>query len=135
MTLQTGIDHVEISRIAHAMRNPRFLPRYFGERELAYLAMKNYPPASVAAGFCVKEAFAKALGTGLRGFALREVELLRAENGRPYLAFSGKAAALAAAGGLHFEVSISHDKHYAMAQVIAYAKLDVSPAQCGEEKP
>ncbi|MCL2857208.1 MAG: holo-ACP synthase [Oscillospiraceae bacterium] len=120
MTLQIGIDHLEISRIAKAMENPRFLPRYFGERELAYLARKKFPPASVAAGFCAKEAFAKALGTGIRGFALREIELLRAESGRPYLAFTGKAAALVEASGLRFEVSVSHDKHYALAQVIGY---------------
>ena len=124
MTLHTGIDHIEIARIAKAMQNPRFLTRYFGHRELAYLAQKKIPPASVAAGFCAKEAFAKALGTGIRGFTLREVELLRAENGRPYLAFSGKAAALVESSGLHFEVSISHDKQYALAQVIGYAKGD-----------
>ena len=124
MTLRVGIDHLEISRIARAMENPRFLPRYFGERELAQLERRRFPPASVAAGFCAKEAFAKALGTGIRGFALREVELLRAENGRPYLAFSGRAAALAEASGLRFEVSVSHDRRYALAQVIGYAEGD-----------
>ena len=124
MNLHIGIDHLEIARIAKAMENPRFLPRYFGGRELAYLERKKFPPASVAAGFCAKEAFAKALGTGIRGFALREVELLRTENGRPYLAFSGKAAALVAASGLRFEVSLSHDRRYALAQVIGYAEGD-----------
>jgi len=102
------------------MENPRFLPRYFGTRETQYFERKKFAPATVAANFCAKEAFAKALGTGIRGFALREVELLREENGRPYLAFSGKAAALVEASGLRFEVSISHDRHYAIAQVIGY---------------
>ena len=120
MELRVGIDHLEIARIVRAIQRPRFLHRYFGERELAYLERRNFPPASVAAGFCAKEAFAKALGTGLRGFALREVELLRAENGRPYLAFSGKAAELVKASGMRFEVSVSHDARYALAQVIGY---------------
>ena len=124
MTLRVGIDHIEIKRVAKAARNPRFLPRYCGEREFVYLRQKAFPPASVAVSFCAKEAFGKTLGTGIRGFALREVELLRTENGRPYLAFSGKAAALVAASGLHFEVSVSHDRRYAMAQVIGYAEGD-----------
>lgn len=120
MTLRVGIDHVEIKRIAKAMENPRFLPRCFGESELTYLRQRGCPPASVAAGFCAKEAFAKALGIGVRGFYPREVELLRDENGRPFLAFSGRALKLATESGLRFEVSVSHDKHYAMAQVIGY---------------
>ena len=120
MNLRVGIDHLEISRIAKAMENPRFLPRYFGKGELKYFKEKKFSPASVAANFCAKEAFAKALGTGIRGFALREIELLREENGRPYLAFSGKGAALVKASGRRFEVSVSHDKRYAIAQVIGY---------------
>jgi len=122
MTLRVGIDHLETRRIAKAMKNPRFLPRYFGEGEIAYLAGRGFPPASVAAGFCAKEAFAKALGIGLRVFSLREIELLREENGRPYLAFSGEARRLAEESGLAFEVSISHDRQYAIAQVIGYRK-------------
>ena len=124
MTLRVGIDHLETRRIAKAMENPKFLPRYFGSRELAYLSSRRFPPASVAAGFCAKEAFAKALGIGLRVFALREVELLREENGRPYLAFSGKAHTLAKESGLTFEVSISHDRQYAIAQVVGYKAID-----------
>jgi len=120
MNLHVGIDHLETSRIAKAMQNPRFLPRYFGVRELEYFERRKFSPATVAANFCAKEAFAKALGTGIRGFALREVELLREENGRPYLAFSGKAAELVNAGCMRFEVSVSHDRHYALAQVIGY---------------
>ena len=120
MRLQVGIDHVEVSRVAKAMANPRFLPRFFGQRELALLEGRGFAPASVAAGFCAKEAFSKALGTGIRDFELREVELLRAENGRPFLVFSGKALALVQQSGFSFEVSISHDKRYALAQVIAY---------------
>ena len=121
MTLRVGIDHVEIGRISKIMENPRFLPRFFGKRELAYLRQKGFPPASVAANFCAKEAFSKALGTGLRGFKIREVELLREENGRPFLSFSGRALELVQQSGLRFEVSVSHDRHYALVQVIGFS--------------
>ena len=120
MNLRIGIDHVEISRIARAMKNPRFLARYFGEREIAFFERRGFSPASVAANFCAKEAFSKALGTGVRGFALREVELLREEGGRPYLAFSGRALALVRGSGLRFEVSVSHDRCYAVVQVVGF---------------
>ena len=120
MDLRVGIDHVEIKRIAKAMRNPKFLPRFFGEREIALLERRGLPAASVAAGFCAKEAFSKALGTGLRGFYLREVELLREENGRPFLSFCGRALDLVKKSGMRFEVSVSHNRYCAMAQVVAY---------------
>ena len=38
---------------------------------------------TAAANFAAKEAFLKAAGTGLGGFALSELALLRAENGAP----------------------------------------------------
>ena len=44
-----------------------------------------------AARFAAKEAFAKALGTGIRGFSLTEIEVREDEAGRPYLSLSGRA--------------------------------------------
>lgn len=120
MTLRTGIDLIEIHRIRGVLENPRFLQRFFGPAERAWLAGRGNPPHSVAAGFCAKEAFGKALGTGVRGFALREVELLRDKLGAPYFALSGRAAALAGEQGLAFAVSISHTREHAIAQVVAW---------------
>jgi len=45
---------------------------------------------TIAANFAAKEAFSKALGTGVRGFLLAEVSVLRNELGAPYLALSGQ---------------------------------------------
>ncbi len=44
--------------------NPRFLSRVFGERELELYRKRGCPASFLAANFCAKEAFAKALGTG-----------------------------------------------------------------------
>ena len=129
MKMRVGIDHVEVSRIARAMRTPRFLPRYFGREEIAHFESKGFAPTGVAANFCAKEAFAKALGTGVRGFSLREVQTLREGSGRPYFVFSGGALALVEQSGLTFEVSLSHDKRYALAQVIGYSTKE--GGQCG----
>ena len=76
-----------------------------------------FAQAGVEVGVVVGFAFAKALGTGLRGFALNEVEVLRDALGKPYFALSGRAAARAE--GLVFSLSLTHDGGYAAAFVVA----------------
>ena len=116
MLLSAGIDLIETERIRRSIRNPRFRSRVFGEAERSQLAARGFPVPSAAACFCAKEAFSKAVGTGLRAFDLRDVQLLRdEETGRPFLALSGTALRLA--GGARFAVSVSHTKDYACAVV------------------
>ncbi len=117
--LSVGIDLVEIDRIEHAMKNPRFCRRVLGAAEFAQLEMRGFPIQSVAASFCAKEAFSKALGTGVRGFELHEVELLRGEDGKPSLHLSGRAFKIAQERKLDFSVSVTHTRAYASAVVIA----------------
>ncbi len=93
--LFVGIDSVEINRIEKAMKNPRFCQRVFGEAENSLLAMRGFSAESAAACFCAKEAFSKAMGTGIRGFRLSEVELLRNDVGAPFLQLSGNALKIA----------------------------------------
>ena len=111
-----GNDLVEIERIRKSMKNPRFCLRILGGMEYAQLAGRGFPAESVAASFCAKEAFSKAVGTGLSGFDLREVQLLRAPSGRPELCFSGRARELA--GDREFSVSVTHTREYASAVVV-----------------
>lgn len=124
--LSVGIDLVETPRIEKSMRNPRFCSRVLGKDEYAQLSLRGFPVSGVAASFCAKEAFSKAVGTGLSGFDLRDVQLLRLPSGRPELRLSG--AALRLAGGAHFAVSVTHTARYASAVVTA----DVAVFQSGE---
>ena len=117
--LSVGVDLVEINRIEKSLKNPRFCKRVLGEIEYLQLMMRGFPVQSVAASFCAKEAFSKAMGTGVRGFELNEVELLREENGRPYLKLSGSAERMAKERRLEFAVSVTHTKEYAQAVVVA----------------
>ena len=117
-----GLDMTEIDRIKRSMKNERFCRRVLGEREYRQLMDRGMPAESVAASFAAKEAFGKALGTGIRGLSLREAELLRRENGEPYLCLSGSAAELAQKRGLCFCVSITHTKTCAAAVVLAYGR-------------
>jgi len=121
-----GIDITVISRIEASLQDPRFLTRVFSEEEQAFLQKKGLSPASAAANFAAKEAFSKALGTGVRGFSLNEVSVLRHENGEPYLSLTGRAAALAEERGLSFRVSLTHDGGFACAVVAAEERKHTS---------
>lgn len=115
-----GIDMVEIARIKKSMKNPRFLKFILGEEEYKELESKKFISQSVAANFCAKEAFAKAVGTGFRGFNIREVQILRDNLGRPYIFLTGKAFETWGKGEYKFSVSLTHTKELASAVVVCF---------------
>lgn len=117
--ISVGTDIIEISRIARAMQNPRFLTRVFSSAEISYFESKNMRAETVAGNFCAKEAFVKAMGTGLSAFSLPEISIERNALGAPFISFSGAAYATISGSGLRFSVSISHCRDYATAVVVA----------------
>ena len=120
--IRNGIDIVDIKRIERSLENESFKSRVYGADELKELESKRYE--SYAGAFCAKEAFAKALGTGVRGFSLCEVQVLHDEYGAPNFSLSGNAQKIATEKGLEFSLSITHTDTIAMASVIAYSKED-----------
>ncbi len=117
----TGTDLARIARF-HKYLEPdsRVLERIFTAGERSYsLKMKN-PAPHLAARFAAKEAFLKALGTGLReGLSWQQIEVIRDELGCPTLQLEGRAAELLAARGAKTtHLSYSHDGDYAVATVI-----------------
>lgn len=120
--ISTGIDILEIGRLNRSIKNDRFVRRVFGENERREFLTRGLNPQTAASAFSAKEAFSKALGTGIRGFRLVDVELLHDDNGRPYLFLSGEAKEMADERGFDFSVSISHTKDLVTAIVIAYDK-------------
>lgn len=119
--LTTGIDLIRIDRVKKAMANPRFLTRVFSVAEKELFEGRGLRPETVAANFAAKEAFSKALGTGVRGFALREVSVLRDPLGRPYFFLEGRAKQAAEQAGLTFSVSLTHTEDTAAAFVVGYS--------------
>ena len=102
-----GFDLCEIARVETLVEDERFMNRFFTEQEVEYIRSKGKNKAQTMAGvFSAKEAFAKALGTGI-AFELKEVEVMHSQAGEPCYLFSGKAAELA--GSDRFLLSISHD--------------------------
>lgn len=115
-----GTDILEVCRIEKSLKIPRFLSFAFGEEEIKILKTKKFCPRSVAANFCAKEAFFKAMGTGIRGFGLKNVQTLRDELGKPYFKFSGKVLEEVQRNKYKFSVSLSHSENYAIATVLLY---------------
>ena len=117
--LAVGVDLVEIRRVATLAERygERFMGRVFTPAERSDCGDR---PESLAARWAVKEAVAKALGTGFGPVGFREIEVLRECAGQPELRLSGKARALAEGRGLcSWAVSVSHDGGYAIAFVVA----------------
>ena len=119
MRLTSGIDLVEINRIRQSLQHPRFLTRVFSDEERKFFQEKKVSVQTIAANFCAKEAFSKALGTGIRGFALTDISVLRDPLGAPYFFFQGKAKEIVEQRNLTLSVSLTHTEEYAAAVVTA----------------
>lgn len=120
--LTSGIDVIEIDRIAHAVERwaDRFLQRVYTEGEIAYCRGRAQ---SLAGRFAAKEATSKALGIGIRSISWRDVEILPDRRGKPHVHLHGKAADVAQWQMLeHFEVSITHSRTDAIAVVTAWGE-------------
>ncbi len=117
--LACGVDLVEIASLAQSIElgGEAFLQRVYTERELAFCRGRL---PQLAARFAAKEAISKALGTGIRGVALREMEIHTERGGRPRVQLHGCAAARAAQLGLdHWTVSLTHRGALAIACVVS----------------
>ncbi|WP_312642285.1 holo-ACP synthase [Hydrogenoanaerobacterium sp.] len=124
MMIQTGIDLIEVARIAKSMQRERFMQHVFSPEEQVMFEKRGNSPQTVAANFAAKEAFAKALGTGVRGFALNEISLLRDELGKPYFQLSGNALEIVQENRYTLSVSVTHTKDYASAVVVCYGGIE-----------
>lgn len=118
MILGIGTDLVENRRLEAWLSQPRLLVKYFTEQERLDVDRSQHPAASLAARFAAKEAFGKALGTGLHGFLLKEIEIRRGPTGQPELHCSGSVRLALEARGARAHLSLSHEREYSLAFVV-----------------
>lgn len=122
MIVGIGTDIVEISRIDRLLeKNPRFVDKVYSPAEIDYCSTKASPAQSYAARFAAKEALMKALGTGWdQDVSWQDIEIVNDTKGKPAIRLCGKAKELAVQKGIMaIHLSLSHEKHYAVASVIA----------------
>jgi len=119
-----GTDIARVSRFEKWVNNPEMLERFFNDKEKSSAASLAARCQHYAARFAAKEAFSKALGTGLSGFSLKEVYITNNEEGKPLLNVEGAALSLMKErfGNCNILVSLSHEKEYAVAFVILEKK-------------
>lgn len=122
MIYGTGVDIVRIARIEKVVKRwgDRFLNRVFTNAERDFCFQKISPYSAFALRFAAKEAFSKALGTGMKkGIAWRDIEVFHYSGGRPGLKISGKSLALCEKEGIKsIHVSLSDEEEYGIATVI-----------------
>ena len=103
-----GMDIVEIARMQRILeRTPSFARKVFSQAERDYCEGTANPAVHYALRFAAKEAVVKALGTGFsQGVWVNDIEVERAQGGRPSVKLSGRALEVAREQGVR-EVSIS----------------------------
>ena len=123
--IKIGTDAIEISRFSEMKNAERFVQKNFTDRERAYFSDRKNPYPHIAGAFAAKEAFSKYLGSGIRGFGLRDIEVLHDESGKPYICFKGTK--------ILADLSISHSDTIATA-VVCGEEMSVSEVFCEYKK-
>lgn len=120
--LGLGTDIVEIERIQQVMgrSGDRLAKRVLTAFEWQQYQQHHEPVRFLAKRFAVKEAVAKAFGTGIRGgLAFNQFEVYNDALGKPCLRFFGQAETLATTLGVqHVHVTLADERRYACATVI-----------------
>lgn len=127
-----GVDIVEIERMARIIeRSPAFAERVFTDDERAYCEGTAVPAVHYALRFAAREAVVKALGTGFScGIGVRDVEVRRASNGRPFVRLSGAARRIAAEQGVReLPLSLSYTHSEAVACALAITEQSVAETE------
>jgi len=126
MIYGTGIDLIKIKRIEQVIKRwgDRFIDRVFTPDEKDFCLKRVSPYSAFALRFAAKEAFSKALGTGMKkGVAWRDIEIFHFNSGKPGLKLHGRSLALCKDENItSFHVSLSDEKEYGVAMVILEKK-------------
>ncbi|MDE5775389.1 MAG: holo-ACP synthase [Treponemataceae bacterium] len=134
MIFGIGIDLAKTSRFEKWVKDPEMLRRFFNEKEIIDFPASGPNSASLeknrisaacqhyAARFAAKEAFSKALGTGIV-FDLRDVFVVSGANGKPELFVKNSAAEIFRQNCPEYErakifISMSHEKEFVVSEVI-----------------
>lgn len=113
-----GVDTYSISKFKNIF-TVEFAKKYFTDSENLYLSKKNNSFYQSACGiFCAKEAFFKALGTGI-AYSMKELSVEHDHLGKPYILANGDIELkLKSLNASKIHLSISHDSDNAIAFVI-----------------
>ena len=128
--LGLGCDILEVQRLEELLRKGRdsFIKRVLTAEELLEYerrAEKSAPRGDlyIATRYCAKEAFSKAMGTGVGAeFSFQDLSVLNAPSGQPFLVYSESLRLWLESKRAFAKISISDERNYVMSTVILYSK-------------
>ncbi len=127
MIIGTGIDIVDIDRIKKIIKkwDLHFLNKVYTLDEKYYCEQKKDSCFQSFAGyFAAKEAWVKAIGTGMKNIKWKEIEIKKDPLGRPFIKLYGLAMATAISRKIsNTHLTISHTKQLAIAQVVIESQI------------
>ena len=117
-----GTDILSIDRIQRSLKNKNFVKRIFNEKEILKCKSVNKSVNCYAKRFAAKEAFSKALGTGVsNGLNFNEIIILNKKTGKPYINVVGQTKKILyrkfKGKKIKISLSLSDEKKYAVAFV------------------
>ncbi|ATV63999.1 MULTISPECIES: holo-ACP synthase [Fusobacterium] len=120
MIVGIGNDIIEIERVEKAISKEGFIAKVYTQREIENIVKRGNRTETYAGIFSAKEAISKAIGTGVREFALTDLEILNDDLGKPYVIVSDKLNKIIQRKKENYqiEIAISHSKKYATAMAI-----------------
>ena len=122
MIFGIGTDIVEVARVEAALAEfgDTFAKRILTKNEFVEFQLSNTKPRFLAKRFAAKEAFAKALGTGIRGeVGFNTIAVSHDDLGKPLLVLNEKVLAITQQKFIKtMHISISDEKNLAAAFVV-----------------
>jgi holo-[acyl-carrier protein] synthase len=117
-----GTDIINIERVEHILTKNKegFVRRVLSEHEQALFANKGDSTSYCAKRFAAKEAFAKALGTGIgKIVSFQDLTVRNNDSGKPYFIPSEKLRLYLLSKNIkHAHLSLSDEKYNAVAFVV-----------------
>ena len=116
-----GTDIVYVDRLKKFKKNKNFLEKIFSKEEISKCSRLINSINCYAKRFAAKEAFAKAIGTGIsNGINFNEIIIMNEKNGKPFIKIKGKTMKVIKKKfkkKIKIALSLSDEKKYAVAFV------------------
>ena len=117
-----GSDIIDINRVKKALKNKNFKKKIFSTNEIKVIEKKSNKVSSYAKRFAAKEAFSKALGTGISGgISFKDISINNNKKGKPFVVLQGKTKTIVQRTikkRYKTFLTISDEQKYALAVVI-----------------
>ena len=117
-----GTDIIQVNRLKKSLNKKPFLARIYSKEEILKCKRSKVNSNCFAKRFAAKEAFSKALGTGIsKGISFNEIVVLNEKSGKPYIKLINKTKKIVERKLkkkiYKISLSIADEKDYAVAFV------------------